>query len=455
MGEILDAITCSASECLCWILVLMNIMAIFYLVFCSFCRVNKVVKIIGWVWLTEMLTSTVALLVIHTCLYTMLATVFTTMIMMAMLFVILPENNKKDEEKEQKEPKLGSYVISKTDDSRFVFAIYDSAKKLVAKSACSYLTVDEVRNAIGICKDNGMLAAVRGSSGSWVKESNYPNFEVYVRNGKYYSKLNINEEYAMLNSVEYSDMKKCIKNLQKVRVLVASTNVYFNTEREPGNNYIHFGEVEQPVEEKHEVVEATPVVEEVKPEPVVQPVEPEPIVEAIEPAVEETPAVEEVVEPAVEIPEEDLFVEETGNELFVSQEEQPVVEDDKNNFDFNTMSFEEKLKLASSEVKERYEELRNELINLGAKSRISYSADTLKIGKETVAKFGIKRTTLSLYLALDPNEYLETKYSFTDVSDVKKYEQVPMKLKLKSARSVKWAKELIEQMIEKLGLKNN
>lgn len=437
MNELLNGMTCSASECLCWILVLMNIFAIFYLVFCSFCKVNKVVKIIGWVWLAEMLTATISVLIIHTCLYTLLATVFTTMIMMAMLFVVLPDNKKSSEEiKEQKGGKLGSYVISKTDDERYVFALYDDSRKLIARSNYSYSSVEEVKQEIVNCRDNGMMAAVRTSIGAWIKESNFPNFEVYVKNGSYYFRLNINDEYAILNSTVFSDVKKCISNLQKAKDLIASTNIYFNTDREVGANYNHFGKkevikeiqpvVESPEEVKQEIVKLEPVVEEQVKEEIVQ----DPV-EKKEDAVKEEIKVEEV-----EIKE---------------QQEQPS-EESKLGFDFNTISFEEKLELTSAENKERYQELKDVLIQYGAKSRISYSADTLKIGKDVVAKFGIKRTSLSLYLALDPKDYVETKYSFTDVSDVKKYSLVPMKVKIKSNRAVKWAKELIEDMIAKLGL---
>jgi ribosomal protein L15 len=70
------------------------------------------------------------------------------------------------------------------------------------------------------------------------------------------------------------------------------------------------------------------------------------------------------------------------------------------------------------------------------------------VGRNTVAKFGIRGKTLSLYLALDPAKYEDTKYIYDDVSEIKKYAGVPMRVKLRSDRSVKWTKELIADLMQ-------
>ena len=49
MNELLKSLLCSGTECFCWIIVLFNIFAVFYLVFCSFWNVTKLVKIFGWI----------------------------------------------------------------------------------------------------------------------------------------------------------------------------------------------------------------------------------------------------------------------------------------------------------------------------------------------------------------------------------------------------------------------
>ena len=95
-GTINLASLCSDPEkCLCWLMILLDIFSIFYLVFVSFYRVTKIVRVIGWVWLGALLTADVVIMVIHMCILTLLCFLFTVMIMVAMLSVVLPKCEKK------------------------------------------------------------------------------------------------------------------------------------------------------------------------------------------------------------------------------------------------------------------------------------------------------------------------------------------------------------------------
>ncbi|MCI9031925.1 MAG: hypothetical protein HFK09_05335 [Clostridia bacterium] len=112
-------------------------------------------------------------------------------------------------------------------------------------------------------------------------------------------------------------------------------------------------------------------------------------------------------------------------------------------------SFTAKLIQSDDTLKSRYSELYNEFLRYELKSRMSWSNESLYRGRKTYAKFAIRGKTLSLYLALRPSEFAETKYGFKDAGNVAKYKDVPMRLKIKSARGVRWAKELIAVVAEK------
>ena len=56
-----------------------------------------------------------------------------------------------------------------------------------------------------------------------------------------------------------------------------------------------------------------------------------------------------------------------------------------------------------------------------------------------------------LYFALDPQEFSENRY-ISDESEVKKYEKVPLRIKIRSKRGVNLAKKLISLLAEKYGL---
>ncbi len=115
-----------------------------------------------------------------------------------------------------------------------------------------------------------------------------------------------------------------------------------------------------------------------------------------------------------------------------------------------------KAKLIQNEkAQDFYTEIKNALAGLsGVKTRMCQGGENFRIGRKKIAKLGIGGKTLVLYLALDPAEYEETKYRFTDVSEKKTYAETPMKLRLTSSRAVKHAKELIADLGEALSLAN-
>lgn len=115
-------------------------------------------------------------------------------------------------------------------------------------------------------------------------------------------------------------------------------------------------------------------------------------------------------------------------------------------------SFTAKLIQADEIVQAKYGRLKNELLSYKkVRSRMSWTNDSFRLGRETVAKFALRGKTLSLYLALDPVSLEGTKYRYEDASSVARYAAVPVRLKLKSDRSVKYAAELIARLAEEKG----
>ena len=116
-------------------------------------------------------------------------------------------------------------------------------------------------------------------------------------------------------------------------------------------------------------------------------------------------------------------------------------------------SFTGRLHQAPKAVASYYNDIKNAFLRYKkVKSRISWSCDTITFGKEQLAKFVLTQKTLYVYLSLSPKELEGTKYFFTDESAIKKYEKVPLRVRVRSERGVKYTIELIEKIAESKGL---
>lgn len=193
---------------------------------------------------------------------------------------------------------------------------------------------------------------------------------------------------------------------------------------------------EQPQEEPVAEEPAPEVVEEpvVEPEPEPQP-EPEP-----EPAFEEEPAQEpEVVEEQAAFEEEP---DEEGND------------DEFDNFNRkNREPFSQRILKADLETKANYNELKNELLSYGVKSRLSRSGDVFRLHTKKYAKIFLVGKTLKVYLALNPEDYADATFPVEDVGYRFNYADIPLLFKVRSGLSVRRCKELIKAACEKDGLK--
>ena len=120
------------------------------------------------------------------------------------------------------------------------------------------------------------------------------------------------------------------------------------------------------------------------------------------------------------------------------------------------LTFAEKMCQADEENQAIYNLLKNELMSYKKVSnRLTKVIDIFKHKGTYLAKVGLTGKTVKLHLALDPNEYAVTKYHHQDLGEKKKYEFVPLALKVKSPRSQKYALELIAGVMEKAGIAKN
>ena len=195
--------------------------------------------------------------------------------------------------------------------------------------------------------------------------------------------------------------------------------------------------------EKEPIQEVEPVQEEVEQvtEPVVEEAVAQPIVDTAEDAVVEEPVVEPV--------QEETVVESVVEPV---QEETQETQIDASGKGFNSnaysRSYMSKLIQSEATTQERYSTIKNELLSYGKmRSSVAWTNETFRTGNDTIARIMLRGKTILLLLALDPQEFATTKYAGEDISDVKRYANTPMRLRVTSDRRLKYALELIALLV--------
>ena len=148
--------------------------------------------------------------------------------------------------------------------------------------------------------------------------------------------------------------------------------------------------------------------------------------------------------------EDDMPVEKNkSNNTFNSDKKSFAKENSmKNNFSSTNVSFLERLDLLDSNLKDSYDDIKKYIESYGIKSRIAQDGESFRLHKVRYFKIAITGKKLKVYFHLNPRDYQDSSIPFQDVSSKKKYEDIPLLLKVGSPLSVKSAKQLIDETME-------
>lgn len=127
-------------------------------------------------------------------------------------------------------------------------------------------------------------------------------------------------------------------------------------------------------------------------------------------------------------------------------------EEDESKPGYVRIPFQNRMLNADKEMKSNYNELKSEVMSYGVKSRISNSGDTFRLHTKTFLKITIAGKSLKLYYALDPKDYAKTTLPVQDAGHKGIYQEIPLVFKVKSELSLRRAKQLIADVMEKSGL---
>ena len=158
---------------------------------------------------------------------------------------------------------------------------------------------------------------------------------------------------------------------------------------------------------------------------------------AEEPAAEEPAAEEPAAEEPAEKQKEAGGAEKRGRTILYRME----------------YSYSAKLYQSSPEQKEFYNAIVQEARSFPkVKRAVSWRQERIYFGRNKLALLVFRGKRLCIALALDPEEWEETKYHGLDMGEIKRYEKTPMMLRITSARKAKYACELLRVAAERAGL---
>lgn len=175
--------------------------------------------------------------------------------------------------------------------------------------------------------------------------------------------------------------------------------------------------------------------------------EPEPVEEEI---IQEPEAAESAAEQPAEQPAEEADEPDSADDDNDADEDAPVRSVTRTDGHIRYIiikynkSHTAKLIQSADGVKNYYSQIKNELLSYkGVRSRISWKYESFSVGRATIAKLAVRGKNLSLFLALDPKNYVDTKYIIDDKSEVAAYEKTPLLYRIKNDRRLNYSKELI------------
>lgn len=116
-------------------------------------------------------------------------------------------------------------------------------------------------------------------------------------------------------------------------------------------------------------------------------------------------------------------------------------------------TMENKLMQSSDDIKLFYSDLRNELCSRKkVHQRFQKTCDAYKYKGNWLAKIVITGNNLKLFLPLNPSMYPKNIYHHKDMSKMKKHQDTPFMMKITSNLSIRKARILINEILDKYNL---
>lgn len=117
-------------------------------------------------------------------------------------------------------------------------------------------------------------------------------------------------------------------------------------------------------------------------------------------------------------------------------------------------SFEARLILATPESKAFYTEINKFVKSYGVKIVRSFKHERIYVGRKTLGLIHYRGKTLCIAFTSDVKEFAENKHNLIDMSEVSRYVDTPLMMRINSSRKNNYVIDLLRKLFEKEGIED-
>ncbi len=338
--------------------------------------------------------------------------------------------------------KKGYYAQYKTDDYKYTFGILDPRKKVVIMSCLKYENIFIFNELVRQTRFAIKEALIEDQTTKYTFKQTYPKFVIFKENNLYYFDLYLNERVVTIESNGFDNINKALKEIYKIRDygrtvmnLIVRDSIDGSKLSDYEDNY---------VEKVKSLPKEKKVIEHKKANASTQ-------LSIFDVFDQEEDNKEQKTEETLfeEVKEE----EKVEPKVIKPKKEPKEVNEDKSEKESLSKSFEAKLYLNTTDNKEYYSKVKNEILSYeGVYSKISFKHETFKYDGKLIMKMQIRGTKVAILCPFTQEEYQNSKFKFVDVDNFDSHEETPLLYKVYNPLRLKYATQIIEGVMEKYNI---
>lgn len=182
-------------------------------------------KAVGIVLSLAALGTTAYVLFAHMCMYTMMTSALCVLLVVVLLCLALRNGNVAETDdgvayRVRGGKRVEGCYLVHGNNGDFTFDVCDGNNRVIASSELTFDTIGAVKQGVALCRNNGAVAELTDDNAV------SPRFVIFKDGGKWYFRLVVQDNFALVRSVPYRTQKQCASAVEYARNSIRSMDVY-------------------------------------------------------------------------------------------------------------------------------------------------------------------------------------------------------------------------------------